>query len=118
MKMNVLEIAMIVPIPRLGCVACKYHMAEKSPVVQPTKHRIVLTEALCHVDFDDQNPKDSIEPSLDSPWQLFFLSLTLFWHTVRSCNGMVPRMTVGTRLARHCENCLVNIEYLEDVAVF
>lgn len=37
---------LIAPIPISGQCICRSHMAEKSPIVQPTKHRKVLTAAL------------------------------------------------------------------------
>lgn len=51
---HVLEMAMMLEMPSSGCAACRYHMAEKSPAVHPTRHRVVLTMALFHTGFDDQ----------------------------------------------------------------
>lgn len=36
-------------------------MAEKSPTVQPMRHRVVLTEALFHTDLELQNAVDVTE---------------------------------------------------------
>lgn len=38
--------AMMVSTPKCEWNACRYHMAEKSPRVQPTRHLKVLTPAL------------------------------------------------------------------------
>lgn len=40
-------------------------MAEKSPAVQPTRHRNVLTVARRHVALDVQKAADAIEAVLD-----------------------------------------------------
>lgn len=47
----------IVPIPRSGKYACRNHMVEKSPEVHPTRHLVVLIDALFHVSFEVQKPR-------------------------------------------------------------
>jgi len=44
-----LEMAMMPPMAMSGWKAWRYHMAEKSPSVQPTRHLSVLTPARRHV---------------------------------------------------------------------
>jgi hypothetical protein len=43
-------------MPSSGWAACKYHMAEKSPTVQPTRQRKVLIIARFHTGTEDQKP--------------------------------------------------------------
>lgn len=50
---------MIVPMPKSAWYACRYHIAAKSPVVQPTRHRNVFTPARRHVARHDQKARDS-----------------------------------------------------------
>lgn len=52
---------MMAPVPRSGWKAWRYHMAEKSPSVQPTRHRRVLTPARCHADLDDQKSVEAMD---------------------------------------------------------
>jgi hypothetical protein len=52
---HVLEIAMIVCMPRSVWKAWRYHIAEKSPIVQPTRQRRVLIAARFQIGLDDQN---------------------------------------------------------------
>lgn len=49
--------AMMLDMPMSGWKACRYHMAAKSPVVQPTRHRKVLTPARRHADREDQKAR-------------------------------------------------------------
>ncbi|KAL7619827.1 hypothetical protein AAE478_010372 [Parahypoxylon ruwenzoriense] len=42
-------------MPNSGYHAWRSHMAEKSPRVQPTRHRNVFTAARCQVGPEDQN---------------------------------------------------------------
>ena len=55
---NLLESAMIVVNPRSAWNDCRYHMAEKSPAVQPIRHLKVLTPARRHTAGDPQNWRD------------------------------------------------------------
>ena len=50
-----LESAMIVVSPRSAWNDCRYHMAEKSPAVQPIRHLKVFTPARRHTAEDLQN---------------------------------------------------------------
>ncbi|KAL7621860.1 hypothetical protein AAE478_007360 [Parahypoxylon ruwenzoriense] len=52
---RLLATAMIVPTPSSGAYIWRSHIAEKSPLVQPTRHRNVLTAARRHVVADAQN---------------------------------------------------------------
>lgn len=61
MSRPVLEIAMIAPVPRSAWKAWRYHMDEKSPRVQPTKHRNVFTPARLQTAFDPQNRDENTE---------------------------------------------------------
>jgi hypothetical protein len=53
-KENILDISMMVPVPMCGWTAWRYHIVEKSPRVQPTRHLRVLTPARLHIGVDDQ----------------------------------------------------------------
>jgi hypothetical protein len=53
-----LESAMIVVSPRSAWNDCRYHMAEKSPAVQPIRHLKVLTPARRHTAEDPQKWRD------------------------------------------------------------
>lgn len=55
---HVLEIPMIADMPMSAWYACRYHMAEKSPAVQPTRQRRVLIEARFQVVREDQNARE------------------------------------------------------------
>lgn len=59
--MGLLEIAMMASMPISEWKAWRYHMAEKSPRVQPMRHRRVLTPARRHVDLDVQKPRDEAD---------------------------------------------------------
>ncbi|CAH0030217.1 unnamed protein product [Clonostachys rhizophaga] len=48
-------------MPSSGWNAWRYHMAEKSPAVQPTRHRRVLTPARFHVALELQKSRLSVE---------------------------------------------------------
>ncbi|CAH0056330.1 unnamed protein product [Clonostachys solani] len=48
-------------MPSSGWNAWRYHMAEKSPTVQPTRHRRVLTPARFHVALELQKSRLSVE---------------------------------------------------------
>lgn len=52
---HILDRAMVVDNPRSAWNDCRYHMAEKSPTVQPTRHRSVLIPALFHTGVELQN---------------------------------------------------------------
>lgn len=52
---HVLERAMMVDIPRSEWKDCRYHIAEKSPAVHPTRHRRVLTPARFQTGVELQN---------------------------------------------------------------
>jgi hypothetical protein len=53
--------AMMACMPNSGWNAWRYHMAEKSPAVQPTRHRRVLTPARFHVALELQKLRLSAE---------------------------------------------------------
>ncbi|XDG01357.1 hypothetical protein ABKA04_000972 [Annulohypoxylon sp. FPYF3050] len=57
--MSLLAMAMIVPTPSSGKYNWRNHIAEKSPLVQPIRHLVVLTEARRQVDGDAQNRTDA-----------------------------------------------------------
>lgn len=57
-QFDILEIPMMALVPISGWKAWRYHMAEKSPSVQPTRHLSVLTPARFHVGLDDQKSTD------------------------------------------------------------
>jgi len=52
-----IDTAMIVPTPSSGYTVCSVHMAEKSPAVQPARHRKVLSEARLQADCRLQKDK-------------------------------------------------------------
>lgn len=54
-EIGLLEIPIMALMPRSGWKAWRYHIAEKSPNVQPTRHRRVLTPARLQICLDDQN---------------------------------------------------------------
>lgn len=49
---------MIAPMPNSGQKVCSDHIVEKSPRVQPTRHRDVLMAALRQVDLHVQKPSE------------------------------------------------------------
>ena len=51
---NLLEIAIVICMLMSGWNACRYHMDEKSPSVQPTKHRSVFRAERRHIDREAQ----------------------------------------------------------------
>lgn len=117
MQPDVLEMAMMAPIPRSGWDAWRYHIAEKSPAVHPTKHRSVLTEARRHVGLDAQksNANGEARFGLDVTPQALRLVLLvlspLLWQAMRSCHGL--RLLQKTDLARHDVNRFIHILCLE-----
>lgn len=61
-KSNALDMPMVGPMPRCGQAAWRYHMAEKSPTVHPTRQRSVLTSARRQTGVDDQKGRVHAEP--------------------------------------------------------
>jgi hypothetical protein len=74
--MDVLEMAMMVLMPRSAWYAWRYHMAEKSPVVQPSRQRDVLTMALFHTERERQKSLVLADRCCD-------------WHDVLGLSGLL-----------------------------
>lgn len=97
---DVLDIAITVPVPISGWNDWRYHMDEKSPRVQPTRHRSVLTPARRHRGLDDQNWVDRRDGG-DAGWCCccgpFLLHADRNWRRCVANVAMVGSLAAGTR---------------------
>lgn len=60
-EINLLDRAIIVPIPRSGTYVCSVQREEKSPIVHPMRQRNVLMPALFQVPRQDQKARLDID---------------------------------------------------------
>lgn len=85
-----LDRAIIVDTPSSPWNDCRYHMAEKSPTVQPTRHLKVLTPARLHTNEEFQNCVDD-NGKADVALLLHDVSILLLLHDDLPC----PTLAAG-----------------------
>ena len=98
---HVLDRAMMVGTPRSAWNDCRYHIAERSPAVQPTRHRSVLIPARFQTGVELQNCAEDSDSAAAALLGQSVLGMLLLHASLRctvdntgraSCNRLHPKI--------------------------
>lgn len=106
---HVLDRAMIGDIPRSAWKDCRYHIAEKSPAVHPTRHRRVLTPARFQTGVELQNCVEDNDDAAAALLAHSVLALLLLHASLRCTVESPGRVHCNGLHAKTLRRCIVTI---------
>ena len=104
---HVLDRAMIVDSPRSAWNDCRYHIAEKSPTVQPTRHRRVLIPARFHTGVELQKCVEDNDSAAVALLGHIVLTLLLLHASLRCTVDSIGRVRCNELHAKRTERHMI-----------